>query len=97
MTSKSPSLTLLEAHNFNRWAAKNPDQLLCEDSQHYLLSTKFMFHSCRLFEKAMKFEYFKGTIQVLHNHIREEALAIREKVLRLNSSAPKNNMQNTCE
>ena len=29
MTSKSPGLTLLEAHNFNRWAAKNPDQLLC--------------------------------------------------------------------
>ena len=28
MTSKSPGLTLLEAHNFNRWAAKNPDQLL---------------------------------------------------------------------
>ena len=28
MISKSPGLTLLEAHNFNRWAAKNPDQLL---------------------------------------------------------------------
>jgi len=28
MTSKSPGLTLLGAHNFNRWAAKNPDQLL---------------------------------------------------------------------
>ena len=28
MTSKSPGLTLLEAHNFNRWAAKIPDQLL---------------------------------------------------------------------
>ena len=28
MTSKSTSQTLFEAHNFNRWAAKNPDQLL---------------------------------------------------------------------
>ena len=28
MTSKSPDQTLLEAHNLNRWAAKNPDQLL---------------------------------------------------------------------
>ena len=28
MTSKSTSLTLLETRNFNRWAAKNPDQLL---------------------------------------------------------------------
>ena len=28
MTSKSTGPTLLEAHNFNRWAAKNPDQLL---------------------------------------------------------------------
>ena len=28
MISKSTGLTLLEAHNFNHWAAKNPDQLL---------------------------------------------------------------------
>ena len=28
MASKSTGLTLLEAHNFIRWAAKNPDQLL---------------------------------------------------------------------
>ena len=28
MTSKSTGLTLLEAHNLNRWAAKKPDQLL---------------------------------------------------------------------
>ena len=28
MTKKSPGLTLLEGHNLNRWAAKNPDQLL---------------------------------------------------------------------
>ena len=28
MTSKSTGLTLLEAHNFYCWAAKNPDQLL---------------------------------------------------------------------
>ena len=28
MTSKSPDQNLLEAHSLNRWAAKNPDQLL---------------------------------------------------------------------
>ena len=28
MISKSTGKPLLEAHNFNRWAAKNPDQLL---------------------------------------------------------------------
>ena len=28
MTSKSPDQTLLKAHYLNRWAAKNPDQLL---------------------------------------------------------------------
>ena len=31
MTSKSPDQTLLEAHNLNRWAAKNPDQLLSDE------------------------------------------------------------------
>ena len=28
MTSESSGLTLLENHNFNCWAGKNPDQLL---------------------------------------------------------------------
>ena len=46
MISKSTGLTLLEAHNFNRWAAKNPDKLLYKVSpkdmiqNHHLQSLK---------------------------------------------------------
>ena len=53
MTSKSPGLTLLEAHNFNRWAAKNPDQLLLrvfKDFRGFFMEFRGIFRDFRVFK-----------------------------------------------
>ena len=81
MTSKSPGLTLLEAHNFNRWAAKIPDQLLSES---FISSVKNDYdYNVAIFIGTSIFMLWPGEITHLQLEGGEEGLKVKCLCIRI--------------